>query len=184
MSNDTRAPEVPSPFPIVNWGHWVQLAFWTLEEAVALTLGYHPSNSAYVEDCLSAEVAVSFRRLVTLVSRAMDLGELKDPLTPTAYLTWAKRRQIEMVPELKKALEGLPPPIAASAHPAHRPESVATVLIGLAEEFGYDPERRNPAAGRISSRLRARGLSISEDTVHDMLRDYSPLVKRESASHA
>jgi hypothetical protein len=177
------ATKTDPQFPVLEWSYWAQCASWTPEEAVALTLGLHPSNAVYVEDCVPPEVAVSFRRLATLVRRAVDVGELKAPLTPSAYLKWAMRRRIKMMPELKMAVdEAQSTPIVESAHPAYRPESVATLMLGMAEEFaGYDAERRNPAAGLISGRLRARGLNISEDTIRDMLRDYLQFVKRDNA---
>src|SRR5262245_14938452 len=124
----TPAEELRLQFPVLDWSYWAQHASWTLEEAVALTLGLHPSNVIYLEDCVPPDVAVSFSRLEKLVRRAVDLGELKAPLTPTEYLKWAMRRRIRMVSELKMAVEAeLSKPIVESAHPAYRPQSVATL---------------------------------------------------------
>ena len=170
-------------FPVVDWPYWAQCPAWTLEEAVSLMLGFHPAKAVYPEDCLSPEEAVSFRRLAARVQRAMDSGELKGPLVaPADYLKWAKRRGITVVPELRKAVEeamSTPTPIVEGAHPAFRPESVGTLVVGMAEEFAeYDAERPNSAPRKICARLRARGLIISEDTIRDILRYYSEYVKR------
>lgn len=83
--------------------YWSKAAYWTLDEAVALTFGKDPRivNWKTIEAQLGVSpFVVSYRNLRDLAGRAKLMGQLYDPVVPGIYLAWALRMGAQIDPRL------------------------------------------------------------------------------------
>jgi hypothetical protein len=86
---------------------WSKAAYWTLEEAIALSFGKNPElvnwdrlkgmqfESPFVE---------KYRKLRDLAFRAKWIEKLYDPVLPSIYLRWIKENKLEFPEHLEAAL--------------------------------------------------------------------------------
>jgi hypothetical protein len=86
---------------------WSKAAYWTLEEAIALSFGKNPQyvnweslsrlreNSSFIE---------KYRRLRDLATRAIYIQKLFDPVLPGFYLQWIKTNGLEFPKDLEAAV--------------------------------------------------------------------------------
>ena len=86
---------------------WSKAAYWTLEEAIALSFGKNPElvnwdrlkgmqfESPFVE---------KYRKLRDLAFRAKWIEKLYDPVLPSIYLQWIKENKLEFPEHLESAL--------------------------------------------------------------------------------
>lgn len=77
-----------------DFAHWSKAAFWTIEEAIALSFGRDPRAVSWAT--IEGHVRVSpfvmgYRDLRDLAGRAKHMGQLYDPVVPGIYLAWAAR---------------------------------------------------------------------------------------------
>lgn len=99
-----------SPFAFADFGHWAKLAYWTLDEAAALSFARNPKVVSW--DKLKANRAISqfkndYSDLMELARRAKAVGQLPALVNPGIYLAWAKRLQIEIPDELISEVEAV-----------------------------------------------------------------------------
>jgi hypothetical protein len=90
---------------IADFEHWSKATYWTLDEAVALSLGKAPEvvNWASIEPYTeTSPFATNYARIRDLVSRARAWQQLSDPVHPGSFLAWAKRNGIPYPPELEE----------------------------------------------------------------------------------
>jgi hypothetical protein len=83
--------------------HWSRAAYWTLDEAIALSFGRDPRvvNWKSIEGHLGVSPFVeSYRDLKDLADRAKHMGQLYDPVVPGIYLAWASRIGAKIDPRL------------------------------------------------------------------------------------
>jgi hypothetical protein len=89
--------------------HWSKAAYWTLEEAVALSLGKDPEIVSWgslvaigeMSDLFKASPFIKrYRRTRDLAFRASQVGELDAPTRPAAFLAWAVSIGLGVSPEL------------------------------------------------------------------------------------
>ena len=91
-------PEVKADF-----AHWSKAAYWTLEEAIALSFGKDPRlvNWKTIEAHANVSPFVAeYRNLRDLASRAKHMGQLYDPVVPGIYLAWVSRIGTKIDPRL------------------------------------------------------------------------------------
>ncbi|MEI6534777.1 MAG: hypothetical protein WCN98_05505 [Verrucomicrobiaceae bacterium] len=91
------------PAAQADFTHWSKAAYWTLEEAVALSFGKAPHvvNWKSIEAHLGVSpFVVSYRDLRDLANRAKHMGQLYDPVVPGIYLAWAGRMGAKIDPRL------------------------------------------------------------------------------------
>lgn len=91
-------PSAAAPFD-----HYCKLAYWTLDECVALTFGKNPEIVKW--DTVKGSVpfspfAAKYARLRDIAQRAKWAGQLFDPVRPTTFLSWAKTLGISISDEL------------------------------------------------------------------------------------
>ncbi|MBQ4853748.1 hypothetical protein IMW82_03515 [Rhodanobacter sp. B2A1Ga4] len=88
------------PHAVADLSYWGKMALWTLEEAIALSLGKSPNvvNWSAVNGDGDSHIRVSLRdspfrreyaRRRQLTSRAAAAYELSDPIKPEAFLSWS-----------------------------------------------------------------------------------------------
>jgi len=91
-----------------DFDHWSRASYWTLDEAVALTLGKDPRVVSW--DRIKSMTRVSkfasrYEELRDLATRAKWASQLWEPVLPTIFLGWAKRVAIPIMPELLAAID-------------------------------------------------------------------------------
>jgi hypothetical protein len=87
------------PCSAEDLGHWGTLLLWSLDEAIALSLGLDPQHASWMS--IAPQVRVSplakkYSQLRERVSRAEQGGELSNPISPHKYMEWARRNMIEV----------------------------------------------------------------------------------------
>ncbi len=82
-----------------DFDHYCKCARWTLDEAVALSFGKEPKLVNWESIQLLVGVSAfarSYERLRDLTKRALSAGQLFDPVSPSIYLSWAKKLNIPL----------------------------------------------------------------------------------------
>jgi hypothetical protein len=90
-----------------DFSHWSKKAYWTLDEATALSFGKTPDVVNWVS--INGHVdrspfAARYAQLRDLVERARIAQHLSDPISPGVYIAWAKRNGIDFPADLEVAL--------------------------------------------------------------------------------
>jgi hypothetical protein len=97
------------PRAAADFEYWSKMPGWSLEEAVALSLGKAPEvvNRVTMDVIFQRwpPFATKYERLHALVSRANELGQLSDPVLPGDFLAWAKKNEINVSAELVEKVE-------------------------------------------------------------------------------
>jgi hypothetical protein len=97
------------PGAAADYEHWSRAAHWTLDEAIALSLGKAPELVRW--DRLQSLTAtkspfvIQYARRRDLSLRAKTWQQLFDPVLPGIFLAWAKRTDIDVPPELVEAVQ-------------------------------------------------------------------------------
>jgi hypothetical protein len=95
------------PHAQADFSHWSKAAHWTLDEAVALSLGKAPERVTWEKVKPFVEVsalALQYQRRRDLALRALAWEQLFDPVLPGIFLAWAKRIDLGLPPELESAV--------------------------------------------------------------------------------
>ena len=161
-----------------NYAFWGVAPYWTTEEAAALSFGKEPKRvNGQIIRSLPGELSVfigEYIRRLELVSRAVEVGQLSDPITPRAFARWAKKISIEIPDELRDQVSstGL---TQQSAREMER-ISLLKIILGMAiAKYEYKPGAdRNTATGKnrgsITSDLQIQGLDLDPDTIRGYLK--------------
>ena len=81
--------------------YWAKHAYWSLEEAVALTFARNPDRVSWQRLAgYDGAFTERYRRLRQLGSRAVIAKKLRDPTLPALYLTWLRTTGFEAPPAL------------------------------------------------------------------------------------
>lgn len=96
------------PTAKADFGHWSKAAHWTLDEAIALSLGKNPQVVTW--DGVKAFAHISpfaqrYAQIRDLAQRAKAWNQLYDPVLPGIFLAWARRSDIEVPQELLEQVE-------------------------------------------------------------------------------
>ena len=92
-----------SPDARADFGYWRKAAYWTLDEAIALSLGRDPNkvNSKNIDSKFSKfKFTTEYKKRFELAERARFVGELGHFNAPRNFLAWAKRTGLSYHPEL------------------------------------------------------------------------------------
>jgi hypothetical protein len=95
------------PYAKADVGHWSKAAYWTLDEAIALSFGKAPDR--VTSETMKPFVDVSpfahqYWRRRDLALRAAASKQLSDPTLPGPFLAWAKRTDLAVPSELEAAV--------------------------------------------------------------------------------
>jgi hypothetical protein len=91
-----------------DFKYWAKVPLWTLDEAVALSLGKNPflvTWSAVEEYADTSSFAAGFANLRHLVLRAKEAQQLPELVSPDAYIAWAKANSVLLPPELEESVQ-------------------------------------------------------------------------------
>lgn len=158
-----------------NFQHWLTVAVWSEEEAVALSLGKEPSvvnESALAVAGPGSPFRREYRRRLDLVRRALAGNVLTHPLLPGHFAPWAAQQaNFVLAEELAVFLDPTsgprPRPSRTSAQDAEligsERASFYKLLLGLAIcHYGldpqYEPNERSPVAQNIVNDLLSLGI--------------------------
>lgn len=95
------------PYAKADNQYWSKAAYWSIDEALALSFGRDPSrvNWKSVEPHVPvSSFAAEYARQRTLLLRAVAMKQLSDGTLPGAFLAWAKRNRFPYPQELEDAV--------------------------------------------------------------------------------
>ena len=179
-----------------------RLAYWSIDEGVALLLGKTPDIVHWETVRDYADVSPFVRRYAQirdLALRARESGQLALRTEPRVFLEWAKRTGIAYSCELDEHVRStaVGTQTAAIIDPAEtrheavtkeKPlltrerDTVLKMLGGMAlGKYGYDPKAtRNTAITAIGDDLDAAGVHVDADTIRKWMREAADNLPREA----
>jgi hypothetical protein len=96
--------------PRADFAHWSRASYWTIEEAIALSLGYDPNvvSSEKLKDYDAAEVpfVAVYAQRRDLILRGKEM-QLTDRVVPHDFVAWARARGIPVPPELEERVRAI-----------------------------------------------------------------------------
>ncbi|HOY76685.1 MAG TPA: hypothetical protein PLH23_10360 [Hyphomonadaceae bacterium] len=97
------------PNAVADYEYWARFPFWSLRDAVALTLGRDPGVvhwQAFEREAATATLfAARYRRLGDLVHASIQARKLSQPIEPAPYLQWCHRMGLVLPEGLIAAVE-------------------------------------------------------------------------------
>jgi len=97
-----------SPDAKADLEYWSKAAYWTLNEAVALTVRKEPkvvTHEAVEKYHGVSDIAKTYRKTLELAYRARKIKELPEPLPPIIFLEWADRHRISLPEQLVQSVK-------------------------------------------------------------------------------
>jgi hypothetical protein len=88
--------------------HWARMAEWSLDEAIALSMGKDPKivNAESLKPMeLVSPFAIRYFKLHETAKRAVQRRQLSDPVLPGVFIAWALQNEIEFPSNLKLRVE-------------------------------------------------------------------------------
>ena len=170
---------------------WANLSRWTLAEATALTIDRNPKkliDPAVGKGLLGdAPTIDQYKYVQEHIKRAVQAGELTDPVQPGIYVAWAKKRDLgfpeilaKMVPAVTQA-DNQNMPTKTTKKPKDKSHTALmrerNTLLKLffcaaVDGYGYDPKaERSPTAKEMESAFERLGIRISDDTIRKYLNE-------------
>lgn len=198
--------------PFVWWGagfsvldrkadfeHWARISDLTIDEAVALSIGYDPveiSPNDRISKHLSKEVSQFYEKRSDLISRELFKGTQRDAksskISTETLCRWAIENKLELPPDLiatvnKIRKTNFKVPIskknADSSKGLQNREraSMLKLIIGLAiRGYGYDIDsERSPATKQICDDLDCLGISLDPDTIRKYLKEGRDILPKD-----
>lgn len=178
-----------------DFDHWLTMACWNAQEAVALSMGKDPrvvnreTLDKELEERMTDNAFVSesvfFREYLKRceqVARAQEIDFLPKNITPSAFVEWAVGQKIKLDEKFAKTLNGIaqPTPLSSQNEKLHGKTRVVflKMLFGLAiSHYEKDPdayvEDHIVVAKRISADLKLTGVVVDEKTITNYLREAS-----------
>jgi hypothetical protein len=194
MSAEIAGRAVPKPTPDVDafdvkpYDFWPKVACWTPEEATMLSLGLEPMTlapSAPLETASQDSMLYRQRRL--LILRAIEVGQLPSPLTPLAFIEWAKRYDVSIPEGLRQAIndndsKGRRSYTDDNCHPkitASMQKMILAMAIGC---YRWNPmDFRSTVVADIMHDLKKVGIRMNEGTVRSRLKEANDRYGGQSA---
>ncbi len=109
-NNEEQARSFNQPYATANYEHWVKMAYWSIDEAVALSLGRDPNYVSWkhVQSLTSiSPFAAQFSAKREIAIRAKTMGQLWEQTIPSNFLAWAGRMGFECPVELIASVQAL-----------------------------------------------------------------------------
>lgn len=109
-NKEEQARSFNQPHAKAHFEHWVKMAYWSIDEAVALSLGRDPNYVSWkhVQSLTSiSPFAAQFSAKREIAIRAKTMGQLWEQTVPSNFLAWAKRVGFEFPVELIASVQAL-----------------------------------------------------------------------------
>ena len=189
--------------------YWSKIPRWTLEEATALSFGKGPEfvNSDKVEAYRGqSSFADDYSKRLSFLLHAQEAGELTVSISPAEFISWAEQTGIALPQDLVDAVRAtvgriedrrsltaerdeLREEVKRLKEEAARNKPLSTreretflkIILGMAiEQYGYNPKSgRSDAPKKIADDFATLGISVSDDTVRQKLKDAFDTVELE-----
>jgi|TARA_Y100000031_G_scaffold155831_1_gene207910 hypothetical protein len=163
-----------------DFSHWVCMAYWSAEEAVALILGKDPKRVNLINlDEYTTRVSPfiqRFKNLKELTDRAIEVGLMPGQITPESLVRWAAQTGIEVPDELQELATYTITENKDGLSETER-TSLLKMILGMAvSKYGYHGDAsRNTATGdnrgSIASDLEKIGIALDSDTIRAHLKE-------------
>ena len=166
---EDRARFFSEPKAQADFDHWSKMPRWTLDEATALSFRKAPEFVTWdkVKVYLGqSSFADDYGKRRSLLLRAQEAGDLKDPILPEEFIRWAARTGIVLPQELIDAAAVREKPLSTRER-----ETLLKIIIGLAiTGYGFNPTKgRSGTPQDIANDLEVLGIGVSVDTVRKKL---------------
>jgi hypothetical protein len=95
------------PSVAADFNYWAKAAYWTLDEATALSFGRSPASvnwKAIEKYTAISSFAAAYALRRDLILRATAVGQLYDYSLPGFFLAWSKQHQLDFPAELEAAV--------------------------------------------------------------------------------
>ena len=184
-----------------DFAHWSKMAAWTLEEATALSFGKAPEFVNWDKVKANhgqSSFADDYSKRLSLLLHAQEAGELPVSISPAEFISWAEQTGIALPQDLVDAVRAtvgriddrrsltaerdeLREEVKRLKEEAARNKPLSTreretyqkIILGMAiEQYGFNPTAgRSPIPKQIADDLATFGISVSDDTVRQKLKD-------------
>ncbi|WP_143748647.1 hypothetical protein [Mesorhizobium sophorae] len=160
-----------------DYAYWRGLPMWSAEETVALCLDKDPRrvNARSLKSFRKSPFAKNFRRVLSIVNRAIELGEIPKGIERDHLKGLCTRMAIDFPNTFENQL--LPPEGSKSLDAKNtsrdKPTLDRMILVMAAEKYGYNPyaKANGQALATIVAALNAAGLKTSLSIVRRNLQD-------------
>jgi hypothetical protein len=148
--------------------HWSRASYWTLDEAIALSLGKEPGEIdpyLLLDHAHSQQFAKDYVRRRDLIVRAKNIKELSDPTRPHKFVDWANRHRIELPQELVQEVRDSEPIVDWKAKLDVVASALGTTSNFVDEALSQllrERDRLSSEIDRLSTQSRERGISSRE----------------------
>ena len=98
------------PYAAANFEYWSKMSYWTMDEAIALSLGKDPKfvTLSKVQSYRGYSPFIAkYNANREQVTRAKTMGQLWDSTIPNIFITWAERMRFELPVELVNNVKSL-----------------------------------------------------------------------------
>lgn len=186
-----------------DFDHWSRAAYWTIDEAIALSFGKEPEVVMWqkiepLKDKTS--FAKSFAKRRDLANRARLTKKLSEPVVPALFLIWANEMNIELptalvseieklsakitnweaaYQKLKAEFDGLTEKSNIKPESTRKTENLLQAFTAIATDaYGYDPEAaKSTAPADIARALQHHGKEIDPKTIRTWLKEGKALLR-------
>lgn len=185
------------PRAAADFEYWRKCAYWTLDEAIALSLGRAPQIVSWKElkeytgirsfashrkvGVSTSPFAIEYKKRIEIALRASHFRQLDDPVPPWKFLAWAKRIGIEYPAELEKQVVARGHQIADSKSLHDEVQAQYTELEAKYNEtqalLAAKETHINGLAGEIDA-LRSRNVELEQALQQGQTKE-KPLSTRE-----
>jgi hypothetical protein len=163
--------------PDADLDYWSKAAYWTVEEATALSFGQEPRivNSASIP-----KPGLEYENRLDLARRAKKTEDLKEPNRPLDYINWAKQSGIPFLEELETLVRKRQGPDRKSQEPDRktRPKaaeskeitSLLKMVFGMSITlYEYDVKKSHGIPTKIYNDLLLLNIPLDRDTISKWL---------------
>lgn len=185
-----------------DFSHWKKMPYWSLEEGLILISGRDP-RFVTLERLYKRHKSVPFtcwlRDVLELASRSVNIDVLKTQNTPSVFISWAKRNELDIPTELKDYVLSTEPnfhslnqtiedqkkiiskleneleksvnsPKVKKPDPREIRSLQKTIIAILIDCYGYTPfKRKGQVIKDVLNALSEQGFEVSDDTIRKII---------------
>jgi hypothetical protein len=184
---------VPEKY-VANYDYWAKAGFFTMEEAVWLSLGLEPLteldkmlNAGSLKRAEDIDACETVRAQFKLFKRALDPYGFESKFQARDVLNWINQVDLDVHSGYRNMLQRMVDRVSKDeantetieSQGSDKPErfegrekvSLAKLLLAMAiTEYGYDPTaRRSPIPREMQDIAASLGLEVSQDTIRHYL---------------
>lgn len=186
-----------SPEADADFSHWLKAGVWHSDEAIALSRGKNPQvvnqESLRSPRSSTSPFRIEYKRRKWLVERAIEAGQLSNPMTPESFIEWARILDIELPRSMniQAATKGSDNSentfMDITGHAKRQHKNMLRILITLMSELDDVDKlvdmkyyKKDDYVVEFCNKMRANGSeAITEDTVAKRLNEAIQLLRKD-----